>query len=49
MTFVTLAAYEASGWYQVDYSYEEPLLHGKDEGCGFITDDCVGAGPNYDA
>ena len=38
----TLALLQSSGWYtSVDYTYAEPSLWGKGQGCGFFNiDDC---------
>lgn len=33
---ITLAFLEDTGWYQVDYGFSEPLLYGRNKGCGFI-------------
>ena len=38
---ITLALFEDSGWYQVDYDYTTGNIWGKNEGCDFIEDKCV--------
>lgn len=38
---LTLAALEDSGWYRANYSMAEPLLWGRNEGCGYVTERCV--------
>lgn len=37
---LTLALLADSGWYAVNYSRAEPLLWGKNQGCGFETETC---------
>ena len=37
----TLAALEGTGWYQVDYSYAEPMTYGKGRGCDFLDTPCM--------
>jgi len=37
---VTLALFEGSGWYKVDYSMAEPMTWGKDQGCNFLNKPC---------
>lgn len=37
----TLALMEDSGWYKVNYSYDEPFVYGINEGCSFFTKDCI--------
>jgi len=37
----TLALFEDSGWYKVDYSKSEDLLWGKNKGCGFLNEKCI--------
>ena len=39
---LTLAVLQDSGWYTVDYSAAQPLLWGKDRGCGFFKQGCRG-------
>ena len=29
-------------WYKVDYNYSVPLKWGKDKGCAFVNDSCLG-------
>jgi leishmanolysin-like peptidase len=38
---ITLASFEDSGWYQVDYSYALPLSWGKGHGCSFAQEPCL--------
>ena len=38
---ITLAAFEDSGWYEVDYNYTDQVTFGKGRGCGFLTGNCV--------
>lgn len=35
---ITMAVFEDSGWYKVNYEYTTDLLWGFDEGCDFITE-----------
>jgi len=37
----TLAILEGTGWYQVDYSYAEPMTYGKNRGCEFLDTPCM--------
>jgi len=37
----TLALLEGSGWYQVNYSFAEPMTYGKSEGCAFLDTPCM--------
>ena len=37
----TLLLLNGTGWYQVNFTYAEPLIWGKGKGCGFIYGDCV--------
>ena len=42
---MTLAVFEDSGWYQVNYDYAEDLPWGQDQGCHFgDTDVCTTEG-----
>jgi leishmanolysin len=41
---ITMALFEDSGWYQVDYSYTTPLLWGRHQGCDFLDKVCVSDG-----
>jgi leishmanolysin-like peptidase len=41
---VTLAYFQDSGWYQVDYAAAERLPWGNGEGCAFVQQKCVGSG-----
>ncbi len=36
----TLALYEDSNWYGVDYTLAEPMFWGKNGGCDFIDKGC---------
>lgn len=38
---ITLALFEDSGWYKVDYSLANLFLFGKNKGCGFLDENCV--------
>lgn len=38
---ISLALFEDSGWYQVDYSYGEQTTWGSNKGCEFIIDQCI--------
>lgn len=46
----TLALFEGTGWYQVDYSMAEPLTWGKGKGCSFVDGPCVSnnGNPSFD-
>lgn len=37
----TLALLEGSGWYQVNYTFAEPMTYGKSEGCLFLDTPCM--------
>ena len=37
----TLAVLEGSGWYQVNYSFAEPMSYGKNQGCVFLDTKCM--------
>lgn len=37
---LTLAFFEDSGWYSVDYSAAEPLAYGRNQGCAFLERRC---------
>jgi hypothetical protein len=41
---ITLALFEDSGWYQVNYYTGGLHRYGKDEGCGFLDSECVSNG-----
>ena len=41
VTTFTLKLFEASGWYQPDYSMAEEAFWGKGRGCGFIDQTCL--------
>jgi len=46
---ITMAMFEDSGWYQVDYSYTSKLLWGYKEGCSFFSEKCLSNGePNFE-
>lgn len=38
---VTMALFEDSGWYKVNYEYTTSMIWGKDQGCDFIEELCV--------
>jgi hypothetical protein len=38
---ISLALFEDSGWYQVDYSMSNLFLWGKNKGCGFFNETCL--------
>ena len=38
---LTLALFEATGWYLADYSKADPLIYGKGLGCDFLFDPCI--------
>ena len=38
---ITLAAFEDSGWYTVNYDYTDQITFGKNRGCDFFTTKCV--------
>lgn len=38
---ITLALFEDSGWYKSDMDKANLFLWGKNEGCGFLTENCV--------
>eukprot|EP01017_Pseudomicrothorax_dubius_P035857 TRINITY_DN5081_c0_g1_i15.p1 TRINITY_DN5081_c0_g1~~TRINITY_DN5081_c0_g1_i15.p1 ORF type:complete len:423 (+),score=46.14 TRINITY_DN5081_c0_g1_i15:242-1510(+) len=38
---LTLALFESSGWYRVDYSKTDALVWGKNAGCSFLNDACI--------
>jgi hypothetical protein len=40
ITEITLALFESTGWYKVDYSVAEPLVWGQGKGCGFLNTYC---------
>lgn len=37
---ISLALFEDSGWYGVDYSYADELFWGKNQGCAFTDSTC---------
>ena len=39
---LSLAALEDSGWYRANYTYTEPLLWGRGQGCDFVQQPCLG-------
>lgn len=41
---VTVALFEDSGWYEVNYKYAQSINWGKNAGCGFINQKCVANG-----
>jgi len=44
---ISLALFEDSGWYGVDYSYAEEMFWGKNEGCAFVNDTCKSITINF--
>lgn len=38
---ITMALFEDSGWYKVDYDYTTSIIWGKNEGCDFLEDKCI--------
>jgi leishmanolysin len=45
---LTFALMEDSGWYEVDWSWAEPMNWGADAGCNFIEQKCVVSdSPNF--
>ena len=38
---ITLALFEDSGWYKVDFSKSDKILWGKNKGCAFLSEGCV--------
>lgn len=38
---ITLALFEDSGWYQIDYSYASSVIWGVSQGCQFTSQKCV--------
>jgi hypothetical protein len=38
---ITLSLLESTGWYTPDYSMAEPLVYGRQEGCGFLNSYCI--------
>ena len=41
VSYFTLALFEDSGWYKVDYDKIEPYFWGKDAGCDFFNIQCI--------
>jgi hypothetical protein len=44
---ITLAFYEDSGWYKANYYTGGLFRFGKNEGCGFLTEKCIGGSHSY--
>jgi hypothetical protein len=44
----SLGMLEASGWYDIDYSYAEPFSFGQGNGCDFISASCSNAASRFD-
>ncbi|KAK7199159.1 Leishmanolysin [Novymonas esmeraldas] len=38
---ITIAAMEDTGYYKGNYSMAEPMVYGRNAGCGLVTDKCV--------
>ena len=38
---ITLAVFQDSGWYRVNYKYSNPITWGFHQGCAFLNDKCV--------
>ncbi|KAK7199372.1 major surface protease gp63 [Novymonas esmeraldas] len=38
---ITIAAMEDLGFYKGNYSMAEPMMYGRNAGCGLVTDECV--------
>jgi leishmanolysin-like peptidase len=38
---ISLAIFEDSGWYKVNYSHSTPIAWGKNKGCAFATQKCL--------
>jgi len=45
---LSLGVLEASGWYDIDYSYAEPFFFGKGQGCTFFSGSCSSSSYNFD-
>eukprot|EP00741_Cyanophora_paradoxa_P012700 tig00020616_g12270.t1 len=43
---ITLALFEDSGWYWVNYTVSEPLAWGRNAGCAFVQDRCLSGPPS---
>lgn len=41
ITDITLAMFEDSGWYKVDFSYSQPLYWGANQGCDWVKKKCI--------
>jgi len=48
ITEFSLGMLEASGWYDVDYSYAEPFFYGQGQGCDFINAQCSSSRAQFD-
>jgi hypothetical protein len=38
---LTLALFQDSGWYQVDFTYAMPIVWGKNAGCDWFSKKCI--------
>ena len=38
---LTMALFQDSGWYEVDYTYTTGVVWGKDQGCTFLQEKCI--------
>jgi len=41
---LTLALFQDSGWYTVNWNYAQPLIWGLNQGCAWLTDKCITSG-----
>jgi hypothetical protein len=48
ITQFNLGMLEASGWYDVDYSYAEPYPFGQGQGCTFVSGSCSSSSYNFE-
>jgi len=37
---ITMAFFEDTGWYEIDYDYAENFIFAKNEGCDFLYESC---------
>lgn len=40
MSSISLHMFKDSGWYDVDFSLDQPLDWGKNMGCNFVNNEC---------
>jgi leishmanolysin len=45
---LSLTLLEASGWYNIDYSYAEPYSFGQGQGCSFISNTCATSNTQFE-